>query len=159
MIWCAPSSAPGAAQVRVTDDIGRELALERPARRIISLSPHITENLFAAGAGRFIAGTVSHSDYPAAARAIRSVGSYHDFDVELVFSLQPDLVIAWKEGNRFEQVESLERLGLSVYISEPRRLADIARDIRHFGLLAGTADTASERARAFLARLARLRQQ
>lgn len=147
-----------AAQLRVTDDSGKEVRLERPARRIISLSPHITENLFAAGAGQFIAGTVSHSDYPAAAQALRAVGNYHNFDVELILSLQPDLVIAWQEGNQFRQVERLEQLGFPIYVSAPRQLTDIARDIRNFGLLAGTTAVATARAQAFLAELGQLRQ-
>ena len=139
------------------DDHGRAVRLQGPARRIVSLAPHITENLFSAGAGHLVAGTVNHSDYPAAARAVKRVGGYDNFDIELILALQPDLVIAWKEGNPFHLVEKLERLGLTLYINEPQRLEDIGRDIVQFGALTGAEDQARETARRFAAALSRLR--
>ncbi len=39
------------AGIVVNDDLGTRLRLERPAQRIITLAPHLTETLFAAGAG------------------------------------------------------------------------------------------------------------
>ena len=102
-------------------------------------------------------GAVNHSDYPAAARAVRRVGGYDNFDAELILALQPDLVIAWKEGNPLHLVEKLERLGLTVYINDPQRLEDIARDIVRFGVLTGAEGPARETARRFAAALSRLR--
>ena len=46
----------------VLDDQGHKFSIETPARRIISLAPHITEMLFSADAGQYIVGTVSYSD-------------------------------------------------------------------------------------------------
>ena len=63
-------------EVAVTDDLGERVALAAPARRIVSLAPHVTELLFAAGAGAQVVGTVDYSDYPPEARAIRRVGGY-----------------------------------------------------------------------------------
>lgn len=152
----APAAADAGA-IEVVDDHGRAVRLQGPARRIVSLAPHITENLFSAGAGQLVAGAVNHSDYPPAARALRRVGGYDNFDVELILALQPDLVIAWKEGNPFHLVEKLETFGLTVYINEPKRLEDIARDIVRFGALTGAEDQARETARRFTAALSRLR--
>ncbi|HKQ28794.1 MAG TPA: cobalamin-binding protein, partial [Burkholderiales bacterium] len=39
------------AQVHVSDDYGNDVRLAAPAKRIVSLSPHLTELLYAAGAG------------------------------------------------------------------------------------------------------------
>lgn len=153
----AAPAAPDAGAVEAVDDHGRAVRLQGPARRIVSLAPHITENLFSAGAGQRVVGAVNHSDYPAAARAVRRVGGYDNFDIELILALQPDLVIAWKEGNPFHLVEKLERLGLTLYINEPKRLEDIARDIVRFGALTGAEDQARETARRFAAALSRLR--
>lgn len=153
----AAPAAPDAGAVEAVDDHGRAVRLQGPARRIVSLAPHITENLFSAGAGQRVVGAVNHSDYPAAARAVRRVGGYDNFDIELILALQPDLVIAWKEGNPFHLVEKLERLGLTLYINEPQRLEDIARDIVRFGALTGAEDQARETARRFAAALSRLR--
>ena len=57
------------AAVSVVDDEGATITLQQPAERIISLAPHITESLFAAGAGNKIIGAVSYSDYPEAAHS------------------------------------------------------------------------------------------
>ena len=60
-------SAFSHSEVLVRDDAGQNLKLARPAQRIVSLAPHITEILFAAGAGEHIVGVVDYSDYPPAA--------------------------------------------------------------------------------------------
>ena len=147
----------GAAAIMVVDDIGRTVRLEKPAARIVSLAPHITENLFAAGIGHLVAGAVTHSDYPAEARNIPLVGGYDNIDTELILALQPDLVIAWKEGNQFHQVERLMELGLTVFVNEPRQLEDVAADIIRFGILGGRENAARAVAQGYIAQLSRLR--
>ena len=98
-----------AAEISVIDDVGSEVTLAKPAKRIISLAPHITESLFAAGAGDKIVGAVSYSDYPEAAKKIPRVGGYPTADMEKIISLKPDLVIAWPQGNNLKQVDKLKR--------------------------------------------------
>ena len=146
-----------AGTIRVVDDIGRAVMLDKPATRIVSLAPHITENLFAAGVGRLVVGVVSYSDYPAEARNIPSVGGYDNFDTELVLAMQPDLVVAWKEGNQFHQVERLMDLGLTVFVNEPQRLEDVVADITRFGILGGREDEARAVAQEYMDGLSRLR--
>ena len=149
----------GHAQVRVTDDTGATVQLAAPARRIVSLAPHITEVLYAAGAGERIVGTVEYSDYPEAARQLPRVGGYSRLDLEAIAALKPDLVIAWQSGNAAAHVEKLRGLGLPLYVSQPDRVADVARSIEHYGALAGTTATAGPAARAFRERLAALQAQ
>ena len=146
-----------ANMIEVVDDIGRTVTLKRPATRIVSLAPHITENLFAAGIGQRVIGAVNYSDYPDEARRIPRVGGYDNFDIETILSLQPDLIVAWKEGNQFQQVESLMKLGLTVFVNEPNRLEDVAADIVRFGILGGREDEARAVAEEFIAGLSRLR--
>ena len=55
------SSLLRAGTVEVLDDVGTTLRLAQPARRIVSLAPHLTETLFAAGAGERIVGSVEYS--------------------------------------------------------------------------------------------------
>jgi iron complex transport system substrate-binding protein len=87
------------ADVSVKDDIGNTVKLAQPAKRIVSLAPHMTETLFAAGAGAQIVGTVDYSDYPEAAKKIQRVGGYSRFDLEAIAALKPDLIVAWQSGN------------------------------------------------------------
>jgi iron complex transport system substrate-binding protein len=153
----ALASAGAAAQIRLGDDAGRSVVLQRPAQRIISLTPHLTELLFAAGAGSRVVGTVEYSNYPPAARSIARIGDNAQLDLERIVALRPDLVVVWRDGNAQRQLEKLLRLGIPVFYNEPRRLPDIARAIEQLGRLAGTEAVAAPAARAFVARLDALR--
>lgn len=141
----------------VVDDAGRTIRLDRPAARIISLAPHATEQLFSAGAGAALVGTVQWSDYPEAARELPRVGDTWNLDLERIVALRPDLIVAWRSGNSPGAVERLEALGFTVFLSEPGSLEAIGSGIRRLGVLAGTGDTATRAVSEFLDRLARLR--
>ena len=144
------------AEIVVHDDAGQTLRLAAPTRRIVSLAPHATENLYAAGAGHLLVGVSEFSDYPDAARKLPRVGNYASLDLEAIVAKKPDLVIAWESGNTAAHLARLKALGLPLFISEPKRLEDIATSIERFGELAGTAPVAREAARAFRARQADL---
>lgn len=157
-VACATSSlAAVAADLRITDDTGAALHLKQPAQRIVSLAPHLTELLFAAGAGSKVVGVVSYSDFPEAAKALPQVGSYTNVDMEALAALKPDLVVAWKSGNRNAHLDRLSALGIPVFINEPRNLDDVARALETFGELAGTSAEARTAAARFRARLTSLR--
>jgi len=131
--------------------------LASPARRIVSLAPNVTELLYAAGAGNFVVGAVAYSDYPEAAKSIPRVGGGAGLDIEAVVALRPDLVIAWQSGNPSWQIERLFALGMPVFVTEPRKLGDIADLLDKFGKLSGTEAMASKNAADFRRHLARLR--
>ena len=124
--------------IEIVDFAGRTVTLAKPAQRIIALAPHIVENTFSAGAGGKLVGVVSYSNFPAAANTIPEVGTYKAANLEAIVTLQPDLVLIWSSGNGMKTLTALEELGLQVYVSEPRELADIATTIRHIAKLAGT---------------------
>jgi len=141
------------------DDSGAMVRLPAPARRIVSLAPHVTENLFAAGAGDRVVGAVDYSDYPEAAKALPRVGGYSSFDLEAIVALKPDLVVAWQSGNAAAALEKLKALGLTVYQTQPDRLEDIPANIEKLGRLAGTEGVASKAANNFRQHLTGLRKQ
>ena len=143
--------------VVVTDDLGREVRLAEPARRIVSLAPHVTELLYAAGAGEQMVGAVSYSDYPDAAKGLPRVGGYNKVDVEAVVALRPDLVIGWGEGNRPAERERLQALGIAVFVNDPHSLDDIAHSLERIGQLAGTSKVANAAANDFRERHAALK--
>jgi iron complex transport system substrate-binding protein len=152
---CAASAR---ADITVRDDSGTEVRLREPARRIVSLAPHITEILFAAGAGDRLVGTVEYSDYPEAARRITHIGGYETPDLESIVALKPDLVIGWQTGNSPTSLEALRRLRIALFLSEPERIEDIAATVERFGELAGSSGLARAAAADYRARLAQLRQ-
>ena len=140
------------AAIIVTDDAGRQVLLEQPARRIVSLAPYLSELLFAAGAGKAVVGVSEFSDYPEAAAAVKHVGGGTGLDLEAILALQPDLVVAWQSGNPVNQVERLRSLGLTVFLSEPRQLLDVPDTLLRLGQLAGTETVAKAAADSFIAR-------
>lgn len=159
-VWLAVAvfAPTAAADIRLVDDADREVRLAQPARRIVSLAPHATELLFAAGAGGQVIAAVEYSDHPPAAARLPRVGSGHSLDLEAIVAARPDLVVAWESGNPPRQVERLRSLGFEVFSLEVRTLSDIPAALERLGMLAGTTAQANEAARGLRARLAALEQ-
>ena len=143
--------------IRVTDDLGRIVTLQQPAQRIIALSPHLTENLFAIGAGAKVVGVASYSDYPAAARQRPVVGGYTGFDLEKIRTLRPDLIVAWHSGNPAAQFAQVASLGIPIYYSESSQISDIAQTLQRLGQLTGQQVQADQAAKHFNQRIQQLR--
>ena len=143
----AASMPAGAHALQVRDDRGVTVTLERPAKRIVTLAPHLAEIAFAAGAGAKLVGVSTFSRHPPEVERLPVVASYGRVDVERLLALRPQLVLAWQSGNSPLQIGRLERLGMPVFVTETRSLADIPRVVRLVGALAGSADSAEARAR------------
>jgi iron complex transport system substrate-binding protein len=145
------------AAITVVDDAGKTVTLQNPAKRILSLAPHLTELLFAAGAGDAIVGTVEYSDYPEAAKRIPRIGSHDSLDLERIVAARPDLILVWRNGNAQKQLDKLLSLGIPAYYNQPDKLDDVARSIETFGHLAGTEAQADTAAGEFRRRIAAAR--
>lgn len=141
-----------AAEVVVRDDYATDVRLSRPAERVVSLSPHLTELLYAAGGGERVVGAVQFSDYPPPARALPRVGSDAAIDLEAVLALRPELIVAWPNAGSVRAINRLAELGLPVFRSEPRELEDIARTLERLGLLLGSSASAKTAATQFRSR-------
>ena len=112
-------------------------AYGKVAERIIALSPHAVEMLYAIGAGDKIVGTVEYADYPKAALDIPRIGNYNGIQIEQVLNLNPDLIIAWKGGNKGADLNKIESLGFKIVYSQPKNIAEISLDLRMLGQLTG----------------------
>lgn len=139
------------AAISVRDDSGREVRLAAPARRVVSLSPGLTELAYAAGGGASLVGTIRYSDYPAAAKALPIIGDAHAIDFERIVQLKPDLVLVWGSGLNERHKARLRSLGLTVFESEIRRAQGISDTLRRLGTLLGHAEAAEAAARRFAA--------
>ncbi len=137
------------ADVRAIDDTGHAVVLAAPARRVVSLGPHLTELAFAVGAGEAVVGVIRYSDHPEAAKALPIVGDAHAIDFERIVQLRPDLVLVWGSGLNERHKARLRSLGLTVYESEIRQAQGIADTLRRLGILLGRADGAEAAARRF----------
>ncbi len=144
------------AAITVLDDDGKPVTVQSPALRVIALAPHATELVYAAGgAGRMVAAS-AYSDYPEAAKQLPRVGDSRQFDMERIAVLRPDLVVVWLHGSSERQIDQVRALGVPVFQSEPKKLADIASSLSRLGKLMGTeavSDAAAAELRAKLATL------
>jgi iron complex transport system substrate-binding protein len=156
LIFLALAGASAGAQT-FTDDTGQGVTLEKPAQRLVSLAPHLTEMLYAAGAGGTLVGAAEFSDYPEEAQRLPRVGGYDRLDLERIVRLRPDLVLAWQSGNAPTQVDKLRALGLRVFVTEAATLEDVARLLETFGALTGHQASAASAADAYRQKLAALR--
>ncbi len=130
--------------VSVLDDRSKEVRLARPAQRIISLAPHVTELLYSAGLGDRIVGVVEYSNYPEKALSLPKVGSSHQLDYEKILGLKPDLVVGWMSGNPPEKIKRIESLGIPVFLSEPKSFEDIALTVERFAKLGASQEFAAK---------------
>lgn len=118
-------------------------ANEPVARRVVTLSPHLAELVYAVGAGHTLVGVSAYSDYPEAAQALPQVGDAFMIDQEALALLEPDLVLAWHSGTPAATVDKLRERGFNVLRIETRSLADIAAAIDTIGRRTGQEKTAA----------------
>jgi len=150
---------PIAAQAAITvkDDAGLNVTVNKPAMRVISIAPSVTELLFAAGGGSQVVGAVNYSDYPEAAKRIPRIGSNREIDMELLISLKPDLIVAWRHNSSERQIEMVRKLGIPVFQSDPQKLDEIPDSVLRLGQLMGTDAVAKPVAAQLREQLANLR--
>ncbi|OIJ43872.1 MULTISPECIES: cobalamin-binding protein [Massilia] len=150
-------AAQAQAAITVKDDAGLTVTLAKPALRVVSMAPSVTELLFAAGGGNQIVGAVNYSDYPEAAKRIPRIGSNREIDMELLISLKPDLIVAWRHNSSERQIEMVRRLGVPVFQSDPQTLDGIPDAVLRLGQLLGTDAAARTTATQLREQLAGLR--
>jgi iron complex transport system substrate-binding protein len=129
------SVAPVPAQdfpLGLRDALGRDLVLEAPARRIVSLSPSVTEILFAVGAGDAVAGVTQYCNYPAETASKIRVGGFSGatVSIETIAAIKPDLVILSADMHG-RVISLLDRIGIVSFAVEPRTFEEV------YGLIAG----------------------
>jgi iron complex transport system substrate-binding protein len=144
-----------AAEISLKDDLGRQVELKQPAKRIVSLAPSLTELVYTAGAGDRLVAASEYSDYPPQAKMLPRVSAAGTVSIESVAALHPDLVLAWEDGTRIEDIERIGALGIAVYAVHARTFDDVPRLLAAIGRLTGN-DTAAA-AHEYTARLESLR--
>jgi iron complex transport system substrate-binding protein len=138
-----PSHEQPPGSLVVTDDLGREVRFAGVPQRIISLAPSLTESLYFLGADSLVAGVTTVCDYPPRAAALPAVGDLLAPDIERILALQPDLVVMSVEGNTHATFEKLTRVGLRIFVSNPRSIDGIVKALRDLGAITGRDSSAA----------------
>ena len=133
---CSPAPS-GGGSLTVVDDAGDTLALESPARRVVSLIPAATELLFAIGAGPLVVGRTQYCDYPAAAEAVPNLGDGIKPNVEAIVAQRPDLVVLYNSGQNAAVAGRLRELGIPALRINTDALSSVPRAALALGLLTG----------------------
>jgi len=128
---CQPQFQPGT----FTDDMGREITIDKVPQRIVSHVPSITETLFALGLEEKVVGVSDYCDYPDEAKLKPSVGNYFNPSIERIVELNPDLVLT--DGHS-ENIRQLDALGITYMVIDPTDIDAIFEDIELLGRVTGT---------------------
>lgn len=107
------------------------------AERILALSPHACEILYAIGAGSEVVGGVDYCDYPAAAKQLPRVGTHDRIHAETALSLKPTMAIVF--SGQTAGIKALERVGVRIVVSRPETVQAMLNDIERLGRLSGHA--------------------
>ncbi|MDR2017103.1 MAG: ABC transporter substrate-binding protein [Burkholderiales bacterium] len=129
-------SATVHAALTVTDSRGNTVMLEAPAQRIITLSPHAAELVFAAGAGANLVAVSEHSDTPPAVKTLPIIGNANALDLERIIALKPSLIVL-PSYLSVKQQQSLRARNIALYIADAPTPEAIADDIEALGVLSG----------------------
>ena len=117
------------------------------AERVVSLAPHLSEMMYAIGAGDRLVGVSSWSDYPREVLELPEIGDAFTVDQEQLSLLAPDLLLVWESGMPEHTVDELRSRGYRVESIRTRSLADVGTAMIRLGELTGRhamAETAAE---------------
>ncbi len=145
---CTPSTEQEETEeipssIVITDFENRVITLEKIPEKIVSLSPSNTEILFSLGLGDKIVGVSDYCDYPAAALDKPKIGGFANSDVERIVAAQPDVIFA-SNIQVSEILPSLEALGQTVIVIDPRTISQVLDSVHLIGTATGTGQRAAE---------------
>lgn len=155
VVLAAALGAAGAQAAPFRDDLGRSVEVQVPARRIVSLAPSVSENLYVIGAGSRIVGVSNVDDYPAAVKKLPRTGDFYRPSVERIRALRPDVVIVESATIDRAAAENLQaRVKEPILVLKPRTFDDVLRHLADLGRLTGTSAGAAKAIAAMKAKAA-----
>ena len=130
-------------------------------QRIITVAPHLSEVVEAAGGANRLISVSAYSNFPESVKKLPITSDARSIDLEKMKSLRPDLIIYWRGGTPESQIESIKKTFTSIQVVsvEPKKLTDIASDIETIGKLLGTEAIAKKNADAFRTQITELKHQ
>ena len=131
------ASAPAEAAITFTDMLGREIALDEPATRVIALSAADCEIIYALGAESVLVGRGEYCDWPAEVLDLPAVASGSETNIEQILALQPDVLLMADMAQTEEQVAQLENAGITVVVSDADDVNGVYQSITNTGTMLG----------------------
>jgi iron complex transport system substrate-binding protein len=136
-----------------TDDLGRQVVIRKPIKRVVSLAPSLTESIFAVGAGEKLVGVTTYCNYPEAAKSIEKIGDTQTPNIERIVTLKPDIVFVSTASQLEAFMATLEQQGITVYVMDAKSIVEVIDDLRTLGGLLDTEERSAFLASALEARV------
>jgi iron complex transport system substrate-binding protein len=128
-------------------------------QRIITLAPHLSELVDAAGGAERLVSVSAFSNLPESVKQLPITSDARSIDLEKMKSLRPDLIIYWLGGTSESQIQSIKKTfnkDVQFISVQPKKLSDIATDIETIGKALGTESVAKKNADALRLKIAEL---
>lgn len=126
------------------DQLGNKIKLENAPTRIVSTVPSITLTLIDLGLEKEVIARTKFCIHPKEiVKNIPKIGGTKTLDINKIIELNPDLIIANKEENEFEQIKILQEK-FPVYISDVNDLESNYDFIEKIGVLTNTVAKANQ---------------
>ncbi len=119
--------------MELIDQVGNTVTIPEKPKRVVCLSPSLTEIVYALGREDILVGATRFSDYPEAAKKLPRVGTYVRPDLEKIVALAPDLCLATRDGNPLVAVQKIQALGIPVFALDPRNLEQVMESVSLIG--------------------------
>ncbi len=158
----------GAISATSTHAADQKQQNSRP-QRIITVAPHLSEIVEAAGGAERLVSVSAYSNYPPLVKKLPVTSDARSIDLERMKQLQPDLIIYWRSGTPETQIESIKKTfankssgsrdQVKVISVEPKKLVDIAQDIETVGKILGTEKIAQKNAQLLRSEIKKLKDQ
>ncbi|MBC7909432.1 MAG: cobalamin-binding protein [Pyrinomonadaceae bacterium] len=140
----------------VKDETGKSLRVPVRIERVVSLAPNLTEIIYAVGAGNRLVGNTSFCDYPPAAKEVTKVGDTIQPNIERIIALRPQLVLVSTASQLEAFTRQMQEQGIPVYVTDPRDLEAVFRNLQMLGELFGESDRAAQVINELRARVAKV---
>ncbi len=128
----------------VTDDLGRKVTIPEKIERAVSLAPNLTENIFAVGAGDRLVGVTTFCNFPPEAGKIQKVSDTQTPNLEAIIALKPQIIFVSTASQLENFTNILEKQNIVVYVTNPKNLEDVFKNLKTFGELFGTSEQAEK---------------
>ena len=131
------AAEPSDAYVTVTDMLGREVSLDKPASRIVALTAADCEIIYALGAGDLLVGRGAYCDYPPEVLELPSVESGYETNIEQIIDLEPQVLFMSTMAQSEDQINQLENAGVRVVMNNAQDIDGVYSSINMIGALLG----------------------
>jgi iron complex transport system substrate-binding protein len=136
---------PASANPTCVHDDTNQTVCAQQAQRVLVLAPHLTEIVdFVGGMSKVIAVDGS-SNFPESVNTLPKLGNPWMLSAESILARKPDLVLVWQSGISMQVVAQLRKAGVPVFVSEPKKIEQVATTMRRVSKLLGTEQGSASR--------------